>query len=241
MTLHCAVCDDYPEAVKLAKASLKRTLDSEGVFCEITEYTSSKQMLFDIDESKPLDILILDVEMPSVSGIEIAVMAKKVYKNCLIIFLTEHLRYAVDGYELDIFRFIPKGEIEERLPKAIHDAVKIISQTDRRSYLVCKHDLFEKVFYSDILYIQKHGKNSVIHLENGEIVNIRKPLSEVYEELHGDEFVYIDRGCIANMANVLKVDHCEWTCKNGEKIMVSHSSYNEIKHKLLRFWGKDAT
>ncbi len=240
MTLYCAVCDDYPEAVELARASLEQTLEQENVTCEITEYTCSRRLLFDIDKSKPLDILILDIEMPLVTGIEIAKAAKKVYENCLIIFLTEHLKYAVEGYELEVFRFIPKEEVNTRLPRAIKDAVSVIRDKDKRSYLVCRHDLFEKVYYNDILYIKKDGKKSVIHLLNGHTVNVRKPLSEIYEELNSEEFIFVDRGCIANMSNVVKLDHCDWTCKNGETIMVSHSSYNEIRHKLLNFWGREA-
>lgn len=89
-----------------------------------------------------------------------------------------------------------------------------------------------------ILYIIKRGKNSEIyHLKSKEPIKIRKPLSVVFEELDSNEFIYISRGCIANMENVEKVDRREWVCKNGDRVPISASLYAEIKEKLLDFGG----
>lgn len=239
MILHCAICDDAPKEAQIAKSKIEYILKKHNISCEISLYTNSKQLLFDLDESRPFDLLVIDVEMPLVSGVELAKAAKRIYKNCLIIFLTSHLNYAVDGYEMDIFRFVPKDQIEERLERSICDAVKIITTDFQKSYIVRKHDLFVKIYYNDIFYITKDGKNSIIHLGNKEYIKVRKALSTVFEELNSDEFVYIERGCIANMSNVLKVSNREWICENGEKLMMSSAAYTAIKQKLLTFWSKN--
>ena len=237
MILHCAICDDLPEAVEAAKARAEKVFKEKNIAYEISTYTNSNQLLFDFDESRQLDLLILDIEMPGATGLEIAAMAKKVYKNCIIVFLTSYLNYAIDGYELEIFRFVPKDD-ENRLERAIGDAVKIINLESRKSYFVKRYDWCGKIPYKDILYISKNGKNSVIHMENEDPVKIRKPISVVFSELNSEEFIFIDRGCIANMMNVMRVDKNNWICKNGEKLAISRSSYSEIKKKLLEFWGR---
>lgn len=236
--MRCAICDDVPEEAQIAKSKIEHIFHMHNISCEILVYTNSRRLLFDLDENLPFDLLILDVEMPAVSGLELATMAKKAYKNCLVIFLTAHLHYAVDGYEIDIFRFVPKDQMDKRLESSICDAIKIITNDFQKNYIVQKHNLFVKVYYNDILYITKDGKNSIIHLANNECVKVRKSLNTVFDELHSEEFVFIGRGCIANMSSVLKVNKREWICENGEKLMMSSSAYSAIKQKLLTFWGK---
>lgn len=235
MFLRCAVCDDMPESAQLAKSVAEKVFSDRNVNCEISLYSNSRQLLFDIDKSNPFDILLLDVEMPAVSGLELAETAKKVYKNCLVIFLTSYLEYAVEGYELDVFRFVPKSEIKPRLEYAVADAIKHIDNKNKKIYIIRKHDLYEKVFYDDILYITKDGKNSVFHIDKREPVSVRKPISVIFEELDSSEFVFIERGCIANITNVTRLHNREWTCKNGEKLTVSRSVYAQVKQKLLNF------
>ncbi len=238
MVLHCAICDDSPETVQLTAERAEKVFKNKGTSYKLFTYTDSKQFLFDIDKSRQLDLAILDIEMPGASGLEIAMMIKKQHKNCLIIFLTSHINYAVDGYELEIFRFVPKSDIETRLERTISDATKIIDFDSKESYLVQKHDLVGKVKHKNILYITKSGKNSIIHCIDGEKIKVRKSLSIVYDELEAEEFIYIDRGCIANMANVQRLDKRDWICKNGDRLGISHSAFNETREKLIEFWGR---
>ena len=153
-------------------------------------------------------------------------------------FMTSHVNYAVDGYKLDIFRFVPKQDGDYRLKDALLDAANVIDLESKKSYLIERHDMCGMLPCKYILYIIKRGKNSEIyHLKSKEPIKIRKPLSVVFEELDSNEFIYISRGCIANMENVEKVDRREWVCKNGDRVPISASLYAEIKEKLLDFWG----
>lgn len=238
MVLHCAICDDEPEMVELVKKKAEKVFAEKDVTSKILTYTNSKQFLFELEDNSQLDLLILDIQMPSVTGLEIAAIVKKKHKNCLIVFLTSYLNYAVDGYELEIFRFVPKSEIDLRLERTISDAAKVIDFESKKSYYIKKHDLCIKVPYKDILYITKSGKNSVICCRGASTVNVRKTLAEVFNELNSEEFVYIDRSCIANMSNVRKIDKHDWVCENGDRIPISHSSYTRVKQNLMDFWGR---
>lgn len=238
MVLHCTICDDNPSAVKREKEIADRTFCEMNISADISVYTDSSQFMFELGDNKQMDILILDIEMPKMSGFEIADYVKKSNPNCLIIFMTSHVNYAVDGYKLDIFRFVPKQDGDYRLKAALLDAVKVIDLESKKSYLIERHDMCGMLPCKYILYIIKRGKNSEIHhLKSKEPIKIRKPLSVVFEELDSNEFIYISRGCIANMENVEKVDRREWVCKNGDRVPISASLYAEIKEKLLDFWG----
>ena len=239
MILHCTICDDNPVAAQRAGDVTAQVLKDKNITADISVYTDSRQLMFELDPGRRIDLMILDIEMPGVSGLEIAEYVKNTNPNCRIIFLTSYMNYAVDGYELEIFRFVPKPNGEARLRAAVADAANVIDLESKKSYLIERHDMCGMLPCKYILYITKSGKNSEIyHIKSKEPIKIRKPLSVVFEELDSEEFIYIGRGCIANMANVQSVDRHEWMCKNGDRVPISASLYAEIKEKLLDFWGR---
>ena len=61
------------------------------------------------------DVLTLDIEMPGISGMEIPQQLKGFLPNVRIIFVTSHTEYAIDAFELSIFRYVPKNNLEVKL------------------------------------------------------------------------------------------------------------------------------
>ena len=236
--LNIAICDDDIQITGTIENLVRRIANKNFVEVETEVFWNGQGLLDAIIKDGKFDIIYLDIEMPKMSGFEIADYVKKSNPNCLIIFMTSHVNYAVDGYKLDIFRFVPKQDGDHRLKDALLDAANVIDLESKKSYLIERHDMCGMLPCKYILYIIKRGKNSEIyHLKSKEPIKIRKPLSVVFEELDSNEFIYISRGCIANMENVEKVDRREWVCKNGDRVPISASLYAEIKEKLLDFWG----
>ena len=69
MILHCTICDDNPSAVKREKEIADRTFCEMNISADISVYTDSSQFMFELGDNKQMDILILDIEMPKMSGI----------------------------------------------------------------------------------------------------------------------------------------------------------------------------
>ena len=70
-------------------------------------------------------MILLDIEMPGISGMEIPQQLKGFLPNVRIIFVTSHTEYAIDAFELSIFRYVPKNNLEVKLAAAVVDACKI--------------------------------------------------------------------------------------------------------------------
>ena len=125
--LHIAVCDDDRNAVQTHKQIAKCCLAQCKSAGEISVYTDSANLLYDITEDGFFfDLILLDIEMPGGSGMELAQKIKPYLPHGKIIFITSHIEYAIDAFELAIFRYVPKDDIDTRLPAAIMDAVKLI-------------------------------------------------------------------------------------------------------------------
>lgn len=233
-----AICDDERENVTLHEAIIKDSLQSCGIGYEITTYTYSSNLLADITEDGFFyDLLLLDIEMPGVTGMELAGKIKPFLPNIRVIFITSHMEYAIDAFELSVFRYVPKNDLEKRLKNAVTDAAKLIELETGKEYIVQAAGRMEKIPYKDILYIQRDGgKNSAIYASAG-MSKVRKSLQQVYEELAASEFIFIDRGCIVNIIQIMKVADGTAFLKNGETLPISRSHLQEVKQQINRFWG----
>ena len=135
--LHIAVCDDDNVAVQAHKEIAESCIKQCNCRGDIKVYTASDNLLYDITADHFFfDLILLDIEMPNSGGMEIAEKIKPMLPNVKIIFITSHIEYAIDAFELSIFRYVPKHEINKRLPAAIQDAVQLILLEDGKSYTI---------------------------------------------------------------------------------------------------------
>ena len=232
-----AICDDEEKAVALHEQIVRKCLQSEGVGYEITTYTQSRNLIYDItDDGFFYDLILLDIEMPGISGMEIPQQLKGFLPNVRIIFVTSHTEYAIDAFELSIFRYVPKNNLEVKLAAAVIDAAKLIELEAGQEYTIQTASRMEKIPYKDIFYIQRDGKNASIISSVG-IAKVRKSLQQVFDELNTPEFIFIDRGCIVNIIQIMKISDGMVVLKNGEQLPISRSHLQEVKQKINQFWG----
>ena len=223
--IRIAICDDEERAVASTEKIVKTCLQAQGIGCEITTYTQSRNLLYDItDDGFFYDLILLDIEMPGISGMEIPQQVKGFLPNARIIFVTSHTEYAIDAFELSIFRYVPKNNLETKLTAAITDAAKLIELEAGQEYTIQTANHMEKIPYKDIFYIQRDGKNSSIVSSVG-TSKVRKSLQRVF------------RGYIVNIVQIMKVSDSIAILKNGDQLPISRSHLQEVKRQINQFWG----
>lgn len=235
--IRVAICDDDINSVTLHEKITKDTLQACSIGYEITTYTQSYNFLCDVTDDRFFyDLILLDIEMPGITGMEMSEKIKSYLPNVKIIFVTSHIEYAIDAFELSIFRYVPKDNLENRLVAAITDAAKLIELESEQEYTIQTNSRLERIPYKDILYIQRDGKNANI-ISNAGASKVRKSLQQIYEELKTPEFIFIDRGCIVNIIQIMKISGGMVLLKNGEQLPISRSHLQEVKQQINRFWG----
>ena len=235
--LRIAICDDEMEMVESHKSVVEDCLRQCDEIGEITTYTVSDNLLYDVSEDQfYYDLILLDIEMPGCTGMELAGKLKPYLPNVKIIFITSHIEYAIDAFELSVFRYVPKQERDKRLPLAVTDAIRLLSLEGGKVYTIQTNSRLEKLPYKEIMYIQREGKNAEIFSESGS-TKVRKSLQQVYDELAAEEFIFTDRGCIVNILHVMQVKDGEAVMKNGELLPISRSHLQDVKAKINAYWG----
>lgn len=236
--LQIAVCDDEPASLQKIESETKQCLTQQNIFPLFSVFANGEQLLFALDDGAFFDLLLLDIEMPQISGMELARQIRQKLPDALIIFVTAHFKYAVDAYELDIFRYIPKNQLSDRLIHAVTDAAAVLETQYAQSYLITSQNRMERIPLKNILYISRDGKNGVFHIRGqAGAVRLRKSLSEIHADLPDDEFVFIDRGCIVNLRHISSIVHADCILTDSSRLPVAQSRLSELKRRLNLFWS----
>ena len=127
-----------------------------------------------LDDHQYFDLILLDIGMPGISGMEIVQRIKSELSEVRVIFITSHVQYAIDSFELNIFRYVPKADLEKRLPYAVSDALKLLLLEDRKYYTVQTAIAWKK-YLSATSCTFKGGQNAVITTFHGTILVGKSP------------------------------------------------------------------
>ena len=162
------------------------------------------------------DLLILDVEMPGLTGIQ---LAKSLKKLPLIIFISSHPTYAVDAFDVDAIDYLVKPVALERLIRAIDKArtlteIKASTETadsfkkaDDQSFFIKEKNAYVKINFSEVLYFESLGDFVNIFLQKGEKKIALVSLKNLEQQLPASSFIRISRTHMLNKDKITAIDN----------------------------------
>ena len=203
MKIKAVAIDDEPLALEVIKA-LCRTVD----FIELEKtFTKPSEALKHLCKF-PADLLFLDIQMPSMTGIN---LYKSVPQDTMVIFTTAFSEYAVQSYDLSAIDYLLKPIRRDRFQKATEKAKEYFdykngmgSPEERSLFLRVNYELV-KVNFDDILYVEGLSDYLKIHLSNDQKLVPRMTMKEITEKLPSSEFIRVHRSFIVPKARIQQV------------------------------------
>ena len=226
MKISCIITDDEPIARKGLQGYIAKIdfLDLKGV-CEDAIQLNS--ML----KQQPVDLLLLDIEMPYVSGVE---FLKNTPNPPKVIFTTAYEQYAIKGYELDVLDYLLKPISFERFMKAANKAYDYFnsSQQDDRNYMFVKTDSkLEKVNFGDILFVEAMENYVGIYLSEKKLV-IHSTLKSLQDKLPQQHFFQPHKSWLVNLNHIQSIEG-NILHVGGYQVPISKYQKDEVMEKIL--------
>ena len=232
--LTIAVLDDEVRCVNLIRELTQKCMHEMNIRYVIKGYTKTDDLLNDFEQERYYDIYLLDIEMPGINGLEIARRIRRKLASVFLIYITNYVKYAIEAFEVNTYRYIPKQVLEQKLPEAYRSIQKQLDKRklSRKYYVIEWYDKKIRILYDDIYCLRKEDKYVVIEHKNGS-ARVRKPLSLVVEELNSKDFYIIDRGLAVNLNQVSAVLENSVKLCNGMIFQVSKSRWRQLEELLL--------
>lgn len=224
--MRIAICDDEEMELKRTKDTLESSYKSLDLLIDI--FLDGKKLIQRFD-TMYYDLVILDIEMPGMNGIETAKALRSVGDKTAIVFLTSHVEYALKGYEVNALRYLTKPATIVQLLEII---TYLIEQKKQMKKLLLKsNEDMILVTVSDILYLE--ARNQDIRIVTAEQEYMRRyNLRDYEQELSGYNFVRNHRSYLINLAHISKISGKEIVMDNGERLPLSRTKEGVVKGAL---------
>ena len=236
--LNIAICDDSVEDAFTAKRIVKDTLARLHTTNETVCYQSAEEIEYKLIEKKEfLDILVLDIDMPEISGLELAEDLRRNNLNIIIIFLSNHDEFVFRAIEFQPFRYIRKSRLATEMPIAIEAALKILENRKDRQIVINAENGTLKTMISEIMYFEMLNRKLYIHLSGKNIITACKKLMQFQKEIDDENVIMIHKSCIVNSKYINKFNNTEIILSDGEKLPVSRLRIKQVKEHIAVLWN----
>ena len=231
-----AVLDNEKEDLACIADITTRCMHQMGIAYKLQTYDRPMDLVYDLLEGASFDIYLLDVEMEQMTGIEAAREIRKKDYEAIIIYVTNYVEYAIDAYEVNAYRYIPKRLLAEKLPVAYEVLLKRLEEKWAQCFLIEKNHQMERIQYNEIYYLEKDGKNTKIVHKHG-TSSVRMPISEVIHSMDSSEsFLLVDRSYAVNGWHVMSLKDQQVVLRDGSIIPVSRPRLKQVKLELMKYW-----
>lgn len=231
MNLKIAICDDEKKDIsKLQKYISQYNIKTDNNIM-VSTYNSASKLLLDYNNFS-FDVVLLDIEMPNINGLDIARQLRDVDDDLFIVFTTSYPEYMHESFEIQPFQFLIKPISQMALFNLFNNIIKKINRNSKSIIIV--DDENEKHFISlnSILFIASMKENKLhikYQLPDKELIS-KGTLSEVERKLISRGFVSPARGFIVNIKQIQSMTSTDITLKNGQKIPISRRRSKELQH-----------
>ena len=225
--------DERPALDELAWLLSRDPRVHEVLTCDSA--TEALRLLQDLE----VDAIFLDVQMPGLTGLELAQVLARFKTPPPIVFVTAHEEHAVDAFELRAVDYVLKPVRPERLAEAVRRVVEGAGNApadDDEQIPVERGGVTRFLNRSDIRYVEAQGDYARLHTGDGSHL-LRRPLAQLEEEWGPAGFVRIHRSLLVALAHVdeVRMEGGRCTVVVGDAdLVVSRRHTPELRELMTR-------
>lgn len=228
MYIKISICDDSDVERKVLSSLVSDWTSAAGANIALNEYSSAEEFLFSYEDCKP-DILLLDVEMPGLNGVELAKKLRAKNRIIQIIFITAYSDYIAEGYEVAALHYLLKPVEPEKLFKTLNRAVERVIRDCRSIALETADGTFVTPLY-EVKYLEACKNYVTVHAERD--YTVRRTLSDFSGDLD-NRFIKAGRSFIINLLWIKRVSKTEIELKSGEIIPIPKSAFETVNRAII--------
>ena len=232
-----AICEDEKVVLDFETSLVNKWAAARGCPLELDCYISAENFLFESEDKAPYDVLIFDIQMKNMNGMELAKALRRRGCDAVIIFITGVPDYAIEGYEVGAVRYILKPVKEELLNGLLDSAFEESQKKVEDFFLLGQGAELEKISFDKIIYIEARGH--YVFMKGLDFEREWKAgFSETSAAFDDKGFFCLRRGLLVNLSHVKRITRTDCLLDSGESLPVARGVYKELNEAFIEFFRK---
>lgn len=228
-----AVIDDEEKYVRQVREFLLRYFENDETRFYLTSYSNGLDFLDPYRAA--FDLILLDIEMPSMDGIEMARKLRAIDDQVILIYMTRMAQYAALGYDVDAIGFLIKPLTYSGFALKLKKAIQILDRRKSISIVVKEKQAKRVISSDDIYYLEAADHRVVLHTAQGNITSWGS-LREYAETLAEANFANCSRDFLVNLKYVQTVLERDIEV-GGDRLPLSRDKKKQFMSKLTQYYG----
>ena len=227
---HIGICEDEPAQQSYLEKCIRTWAEAAGCRVVIDIYDSGEQFLFDYEDREAFDLLILDIQMGQLNGMEVARKIRQQNRQVKIIFLTGVADYALEGYEVGAARYLLKPLKQEQLEPLLDTVWQEIKQAAGATYVFSQNGQTHRVPFRDIIYLEAEG-HYLSMITRGGHYQWKSSFTSVADTFEAQGFFLLKRGEYVN-----RITKTDCILESGEQLPVSKNRYRQLNEAFISYY-----
>lgn len=238
-----AICDDDPQQIEIMTIKLEKyKAERSGLDVQVQSFQSGVDLLVAVNDGQFFDLLLIDIIMPELSGIELAKELRTRDADVPLVFLTTSKDYALDAFGLYATHYLIKPIREDVFYPVLDKIFASRRHEEEKFIVVSTADRKIKVLFSSIACVESIERRLIFHLTDGGTLNsktIRVPFAEAVAPLFDDaRFLHAHKSFILNMDMVEQLTSNSFVLRGGVEIIVPRYKYADAKNRYFEYLAK---
>ena len=229
MNYKIAICDDMEEEVRYISSAVKDWAKNTNTGIDLETFPSAESFLFRYAEQKAFDILLLDIEMPVMNGIELAKRIRKDNDTVEIIFITGYTDYIAEGYEVSALHYLVKPLSQVKLSQVLDRAVSKIRKNEKAIFLSFPGEMVRVPIY-EIHYLEVRQNYVTVHAKKE--YTVKRTLGEFERELD-ERFYRLGRSFLVNLTCIDKITKTSVFLSDGTVLPLPRGQYEPLNKAFI--------
>ena len=231
--MNIAICDDEIHFIDAICPMLEQWAKERGLKLTLYRFTNGDDLIT-AHSKVGMDLIILDIIMPLLSGMDTARELRNTNHTVPIIFLTSSREFAVDSYEVKAFHYLLKPVDQTKLFLVLDEFMKTF-QLPNTFFHARTADGFCRIEIDDVDYLEAQNKQVLVRLTNDRTIAIRELFSRCAEFFSLENgFCRCHRSYIVNLSRVKEFTKSEIITFNQASIPISRNSYAAFKETYFQ-------
>ena len=223
------VCDDVDGVHSIVEDLIKEYVENRDIDIELVNFKSAMEVL----ESKAdMKMLLLDIEMPQMDGIELGRRLKQQGADYKIIMLSGMFERFKEAFEIEAYRFVTKPIDKDELFRAIDDVAKNLIMY--KEVQVHRDGISINILQKDIIYIESNRCCTYVYTLNQEYRS-DETLNSWMDILDNRHFYRCHKSYIVNLAQIADINARTLILSNENKVVVARREFKAFMQSYINF------